>query len=305
MDDVQCYGNESFLQDCVFNWWNVHNCGHGEDVSISCLSSTSISSTTVNHTTVSANATTPFVRLVGKPDAGRLEVFHDGQWGTVCENGFNDVAATVTCRSLGFGYGELINGDPYHTRNGTIWLDDVRCRGNEASILECSHSGWGQHHCEHSQNVAIECYHKSLTAISSYSTTFPVVVVTVAIVVGGVLLLAVIIALTCVLVKRTSRSRIVADTPAITTTAAAAADLDEKHDVCHDQHLPLSTLKHHQPRATENAYNKNHATASASASAGVSVLSTCVDEDGYEAFEDEQLYANEESLDLYENVRFQ
>jgi hypothetical protein len=304
MDDVHCYGNETFLEDCTFNWWGVHNCGHGEDVSISCLKiSSSNSSTTVSHTTT--NTTTPFVRLVGKPEAGRLEVYHDGKWGTVCEDGFNDVAATVTCRSLGFGYGELINGEPYRTRNGTIWLDEVRCRGNEASILECSNSGWQQHRCEHSQDVAIECYHKSLTAIASDSTTFPVVAVMTAIVVGGVVLLAAIISLTCVLVKRNSRSNIEGKKPE-GTRAAATADLVERHDVSLDEHQTLSSLSHYQPAAAENAYNNRRARATASKASDAAVMSTYVDEDGYDEFKDEELYINQPgSDDLYGNIRFQ
>jgi len=35
---------------------------------------------------------------------GRLEVYHDGVWGSVCDHGFNDTEASVACRSLGFTY---------------------------------------------------------------------------------------------------------------------------------------------------------------------------------------------------------
>jgi len=44
------------------------------------------------------------VRLVGEDDnRGRLEVLHNGTWGTVCDF-FNDAAARVVCSMLGFGY---------------------------------------------------------------------------------------------------------------------------------------------------------------------------------------------------------
>ena len=46
------------------------------------------------------------VRLSGTLNSheGRLEVYHNGVWGTVCDNGFTDTAAKVVCRSLGFRY---------------------------------------------------------------------------------------------------------------------------------------------------------------------------------------------------------
>ena len=34
---------------------------------------------------------------------GRLEIFYNGQWGTVCDDGFNVEAADVACNNLGFG----------------------------------------------------------------------------------------------------------------------------------------------------------------------------------------------------------
>jgi len=44
------------------------------------------------------------VRLIGYNNRGRLEVLHNGVWGTVCGDLFNDAAATVVCNMLGFGY---------------------------------------------------------------------------------------------------------------------------------------------------------------------------------------------------------
>ena len=45
------------------------------------------------------------LRLVGGPNAGegRLEVSHNLDWGTVCDDIFENIDAGVACRSLGLG----------------------------------------------------------------------------------------------------------------------------------------------------------------------------------------------------------
>ena len=57
-------------------------------------------------------------RLVGGPSPreGRLEVYHGGRWGTVCDDGFTDAAARVACYSLGFGYDKCI----------LYWINNVK-----------------------------------------------------------------------------------------------------------------------------------------------------------------------------------
>ncbi|ELU06825.1 hypothetical protein CAPTEDRAFT_81691, partial [Capitella teleta] len=98
------------------------------------------------------------IRLVDGNDEheGRVEIFHNGQWGTICDDSFGHEAASVVCRSLGYSDGQYYKGYIGSGR-GNIWLDDISCSGNEVSIDQCSHGGWGNHDCSHSEDVGVQC----------------------------------------------------------------------------------------------------------------------------------------------------
>jgi len=147
LDNVQCRGTETDIVYCSHNSWGSHNCGHSEDVSVSC----SIT-----------------VRLVAgrSPREGRVEVYHNGNWGTVCDGRFTDAAASVVCYSLGYGYVGRSIGNLYGAGSGTIWLDNIRCSGSESHITECPHNGWGSHNCQHSDDVSVSCIADSAVAVA-------------------------------------------------------------------------------------------------------------------------------------------
>lgn len=66
----------------------------------------------------------------------------------VCNDFFDNEAATVACRQLGFkGRGHVLPSDMMKTGDvsGPILLDDVKCIGNETSLDDCKHSAWGVH----------------------------------------------------------------------------------------------------------------------------------------------------------------
>ncbi|EDO30371.1 predicted protein, partial [Nematostella vectensis] len=105
-------------------------------------------------------------RLVGgiRPSQGRLEVFYDGRWGTVCNDLWSDTNANVVCKSLGFGESHGL-GFMFGAGSGPILMDDVICSGNEASLVDCSHRGWGVEDCEHREDVGVVCNNKLRTRL--------------------------------------------------------------------------------------------------------------------------------------------
>ena len=36
LDEVECTGSESRLEDCTHNNWGQHDCSHGEDAGVKC-----------------------------------------------------------------------------------------------------------------------------------------------------------------------------------------------------------------------------------------------------------------------------
>ncbi|XP_038052407.1 deleted in malignant brain tumors 1 protein-like [Patiria miniata] len=100
------------------------------------------------------------VRLVGGSDSmeGRVEVFWNGAWGTVCEDLWDIQDATVICRELGFGeaYAAPI-GAAFGEGTGNILLDDVRCRGNEQTVFDCPAIRGSGHNCWLGEDAGVRC----------------------------------------------------------------------------------------------------------------------------------------------------
>jgi len=53
--------------------------------------------------------------------------------------------------------GSVVPSGIFSVGTGNIFLDDLDCNGTEDSLLDCVHSGWGQHDCGHAQDVFITC----------------------------------------------------------------------------------------------------------------------------------------------------
>ncbi|XP_071819857.1 scavenger receptor cysteine-rich domain-containing group B protein-like isoform X2 [Apostichopus japonicus] len=162
LGDISCDGTEWYWKDCYFSNWATSSCSHSEDAALTC---------------------TPFespvegsLKLVDGYSvySGRIEIYHNGEWGTVCDDDWEEDDAQVACRQLGYptvdsyggsaNYGDRYDSSAYYGESyggsaqyGPIMLDDVRCDGSEYMLTQCGHNGWYQHNCGHGEDAWVTC----------------------------------------------------------------------------------------------------------------------------------------------------
>ncbi|XP_029281880.1 deleted in malignant brain tumors 1 protein-like isoform X2 [Cottoperca gobio] len=133
----RCSGNVSSISQCALQEY----IGRCEGVSLSCSDN-------------------PSLRLVNGTNrcSGRVEIFHEGQWGAVCDDGWDIKDAQVVCRAMDCGTAQTAkSGSFFGQGHGNIWLDDVACVGNETSLLNCPHPGLGENNCGHTEDAGVVC----------------------------------------------------------------------------------------------------------------------------------------------------
>ena len=104
--------------------------------------------------------TDTYIRLVGGTNRlqGRVEILYQGTWGTICDDGWDDIDTTIVCRELGFSNGTTARQDQFGSSLGPVWISQVSCLGNESKLSHCAHGGAGIiGTCSHSQDVAVQC----------------------------------------------------------------------------------------------------------------------------------------------------
>lgn len=79
------------------------------------------------------------LRLAGekrKHNEGRVEVYYEGQWGTVCDDDFNQHAAEVVCREL--GYSKAVSWSPSAKYGKGEGMLSKVMTGNNVGVIDMS-----------------------------------------------------------------------------------------------------------------------------------------------------------------------
>ncbi|XP_052635717.1 scavenger receptor cysteine-rich type 1 protein M130-like, partial [Harpia harpyja] len=141
LDGVNCSGAEAALWDCPARPWGQHDCGHKEDAGVICSEFVAL-------------------RLENSDGcSGRLQVFYNGTWGSICSNLMTLDTVSLACKELGCGDGGSLETQlPYRRVSGPTWLDNMQCGEKTSSFWQCPSAPWNPQSCEDPQEeIHITC----------------------------------------------------------------------------------------------------------------------------------------------------
>jgi len=142
LDEVTCKGMEKDITQCKHRGWRVSDCNNHEDASVRC------------HVPPLQGHQ---IRIQGgaNPKEGRVEVFHDGKWGTVCGDGWGIEEAMTVCRQLNLGYaGRAVAHNNFSQTDLKVIMSGVQCRVDEISLYNCQHDEWTNANCSSKDKLA-------------------------------------------------------------------------------------------------------------------------------------------------------
>ena len=100
-------------------------------------------------------------------------MYYDGEWGTVCDDGWSLQDAMVVCRQLGLGDAqEATQNARFGPGTMGIFLDDVGCIGTEDTLMNCTHLPVGTHNCMHIEDAGVICEAQGIIKHELYTQHF-------------------------------------------------------------------------------------------------------------------------------------
>ncbi|XP_033107645.1 scavenger receptor cysteine-rich type 1 protein M130-like [Anneissia japonica] len=140
-----CSGHEVCLQNCQYDEATIGNCSKDGQLWLECSGFEEIK-----------------LRLAmrEKVEQGRVEIYHNGRWGTICDRDWTISDANIVCKTfLGTHAIDVYKSTQDDHEDGhPIFISDITCTGKEDTILDCSFNGLEDvHDCSHIDEVWVDC----------------------------------------------------------------------------------------------------------------------------------------------------
>nr|XP_046172376.1 T-cell differentiation antigen CD6-like isoform X2 [Oncorhynchus gorbuscha] len=140
------YSSSTCLSQCVYRDLLVENC-----TELSYTDCSNLTEITCGHQAV---------RLAGGSHhcEGRVELWREEKWGTVCDDSWDLRDGGVVCAQLGCGSALNVSGEggSFEAGVGLVLLDEVNCGGSERNLWECPSMGT-VNDCGHKEDAAVVC----------------------------------------------------------------------------------------------------------------------------------------------------
>ncbi|XP_069083354.1 CD5 antigen-like [Pleurodeles waltl] len=141
ISEVQCRGDEVSLWQCPHSTKMQDFCYDARYAAVNCSGPDEVR--LVNSTSVCS---------------GRVEVKHDGVWGTVCDDSWDLKDASVVCRQLGCISVQEHEYNPTFGKSSLpVLMSNVQCTGDEAAPWECPQQGWEHNTCPTGKDAGVTC----------------------------------------------------------------------------------------------------------------------------------------------------
>eukprot|EP00063_Salmo_salar_P043931 XP_014018766.1 PREDICTED: T-cell differentiation antigen CD6-like isoform X3 [Salmo salar] len=140
------YSSSTCLSQCAYRDLLVENC-----TELSYTDCSNLTEITCGHQAV---------RLAGGSHhcEGRVELWREEKWGTVCDDSWDLRDGGVVCAQLGCGSALNVSGEDgsFEAGVGQVLLDEVNCGGSERNLWECPSMGT-VNNCGHKEDAAVVC----------------------------------------------------------------------------------------------------------------------------------------------------
>lgn len=112
------------------------------------------------------------LKLVGGENGdheGNVEILHNGKWGSICDDEWDNLEADVVCRQLGFnGAIKATTYGHFGQARRRYWMDNIYCDGTETELAQCRFDGWGVSDCGSNEAAGVVCsFDEKENALSS------------------------------------------------------------------------------------------------------------------------------------------